>query len=106
MASLEHVVRPVVVAGFRPQARVLPVDPNATLTEFKLEGGSSKPVEESFNGNTSITYSIKHKERDRTFDQIRVKNPDDNDQHVDVEVATQVKTHTYAGGSQPSRQKF
>ena len=53
----------------------------------------------------SVTYSIKHKERNRTFDQIRVKNPDDDDQHVDVESTTALQTHVYSGGSQPSKQK-
>src|SRR5215204_7118063 len=105
MASLEHVVRPIVVADFRPsKPQALPVDPNAEPEEFKIEGGSGKAVKETYSANASISYSIKHRERKRIFSNVKVMNPNDHDQHVTVEVPTRIQNKTYSGGLQPSRQ--
>lgn len=105
MPSLEHVVRPVVIGDFRPKPQTLPIDPNAEPEEFKLEGGGGTKIDESLSYSTSTNYSIKHKEKKRIFDNVKVMNPDDHEQHVTVEVPTQIQNKTYSGGFQPSKQK-
>lgn len=105
MPSLEHVVRPVVIADFRPRPQTLPIDPNAEPEDFKLSGGGGTEIEETASYSTSTNYSIKHKERKRIFDNVKVMNPDDHEQHVTVEVPTEIQNKTYSGGFQPSKQK-
>lgn len=59
-----------------------------------IMGGNATvfPLNKSFSSNSTWVYNKrKHKEVKRTFDVARIKNPDDPNQHVDVEVINRLK---------------
>lgn len=85
--SLEHVVRPVVVDTLRPPSQSGLRTPNSDVEDAVLEWGRS--------GDSIFTISASahqeaqnpdHAEVARKVDVVRVKNPDDETQHIDVEV--------------------
>lgn len=87
--SIESLSRPFVNELFRPAGK--------TTKKETIEGGD---VEFSFGSAGSNVFELRanskgevdnndHQETKRTFDVVRVKNPDDNAQHVDVEVMTE-----------------
>jgi hypothetical protein len=89
MPSLEHVVRPVTVVNFRPSNAKdpsVPVIPDDVVLLFGASGSSifhlQQTVKQSVNNDRS------DKEVSRTFDVVRIKNPDDESTFVDTEVMT------------------
>jgi hypothetical protein len=85
---LEVVVRPSQSPDIRPQAPLglqeTPVTPELEATEWGGNGNAAF----TFSKHDSNSIDAVHTETKRTFDKVRVKNPDDHDQHVDVEVMT------------------
>jgi len=98
-------VRPFVagVGGVpRPQkASAKPPEP----PKLTLKGGSAKVVTETKAGSTTVQWTYndkKHSEVKRTFDVVRVKNPSDPSQYVDVEQMTKID---YALKGIPERER-
>lgn len=86
--SLEVIVRPFVNPDTRPKARAPKPVVDERITEIAGRRGSFIQLShsESTSWNTSNQTEVK-----RTFDVVRVKNPDDDQQHVDVEVTTKLR---------------
>jgi len=77
-------IRPIAAAGMR--APPAPVDPN-----IHTWGTAGSNV---FQLTADLRNSVPPadmKEESRTYDVVRIKNPDDNQQHIDVEVMTEYK---------------
>jgi hypothetical protein len=100
--SLEHIVRPVVVESLRPAPQNGLRTPNSDTEEAILEWGRS--------GDSIFTISASahqeaqnpdHTEVSRKVDVVRVKNPDDEEQFVDVEVMRE-----YRGINKATGEKF
>lgn len=86
--GLETVIRPVTSRDFRPTAKplVAPSDDNP----ITIDGGTAQLIAL----NHSANYSWSHQsetEVERTYDVMRIHNPDDEDQFVDDEVITKIK---------------
>lgn len=89
MPTLEHVVRPNVAADIRPSSPVI-APPAPDVSDNILEWGGP--------GNSIFTYLSEagfeletvnqQTETKRTYDTIRIKNKDDEQQYVDVAAPT------------------
>lgn len=91
--GLEIVVRPNLPAGKRPQPKRLPQSNDEPVS---FDGGSGQIIELTHSRNWSYS---KQREREtrRIYDVLRVRNPDDNQQYVDVEVVRGLQTVTADG---------
>lgn len=86
--GLETVVRPIVVTDFRPTPRRIlpPSDDNA----ISIDGGSSHIVTLSHTQSASWSHTVET-ETHRTYDVMRIHNPDNDEQFVDDEVIKKIK---------------
>ena len=93
MPALEYLIRPVVSPDYQPtpQPPPEPTDPDkqARLTDW--DGGKIKVVKMTATVNWSMSNSQERQEIRRFATTIRVFNPDDHDQHVDVQLPQSVK---------------
>jgi hypothetical protein len=93
--NLEHVVRPLQSINIRPAGRNTSEPVVAPDDVVLLFGGSGSDV---FTLNQTVKDQVNNKRDDveiqRTFDVVRIKNPDDDEQHVDVEVMTGLKARS------------
>jgi len=100
-ASLERIIRPAQTAGIRPTnfavARAAPASgeealitwggPGATVFELKAHiKEDTKPLDEK-------------QETERTFDVVKIKNPDDDTQFIQTEVMTAYQARNKIDGS-------
>lgn len=86
--GLEIVVRPSLPGGKRPQPRRLPQSNDEPVS---FDGGSGQLIE--LTHSRTWSYSKERiRETRRIFDTMRVHNPDDTDQFVDVEVVRGLQT--------------
>lgn len=90
--SLEVVVRPSQSPDIRPLTALGLGAPAAVDPENEVVWGDSGNSAFTFSKHYSVTIEAVHDEKERTYDQVRVKNPDDEDQHVDVEVLRKIST--------------
>jgi hypothetical protein len=89
--GLEIVVRPSQTPDVRPfpSAGGPPV-PQADEQFIEIGGGEVSVTRLSYSFSSSTSRSRKTREIDREVDVLRIKNPDDEEQFVDVEVARKV----------------
>jgi hypothetical protein len=80
--GLEIIVRPSLPNAKRPVAKQSAAVDDAPFT---MDGGSTSATELSHSRSVSYSNQLNREVR-RVYDVVRVKNPDDEDQHVDVEV--------------------
>lgn len=86
MPQLEFVVRPVQAPLIRPS----PGAPKAAEPEEKvteINGGSVQELQLRASYSKSVTHSRSSKEKERVVDLVRVKNPEDENQYIDMQVA-------------------
>lgn len=104
--SVENVVRWAGIPQSRPVPRAATVNPvSAEDTDrsfFTITGTAGKVIELKHSKSANMSRHISQ-ELERTFDTMRVKNPDDHDQHVDVEVMTRLKSINWAGVTEVQR---
>ena len=93
MSELERIVRPSQDGSIRPNPVLGYQSPPVTPEDNTITwGGSGSNI---FQASAHLSQSIDpakwpdSSETSRTFDVVRVKNPDDTTQHVDVEVMTE-----------------
>lgn len=89
--GLEIVVRPVVLPNIRPRPPQIPVVVDEDEEPSEIVGNSGRAISLSHGRRWSFTRPHQTETR-RTFDLMRVKNPEDSDQYVDVEVTTRLYT--------------
>jgi hypothetical protein len=91
--ALEYLIRPVVVPDYQPtpQPAPTPTDPDKQERLLTLDGGSLRIIQMTGSGSYSASKSEAHKEVRRFVTTIRVHNPQDRDQYVDVQVPLQIK---------------
>jgi hypothetical protein len=99
-ASIERIIRPAQTAGIRPTnfavARASPAAIEAAIITW---GGAGATV---FELKASIQISVKPvqaEETSRTYDVIKVKNPDDETQSIQTEVMTAYQARNQIDGS-------
>jgi hypothetical protein len=99
-ASIERIIRPAQTAGIRPTnfavARASPAANEAAIITW---GGAGATV---FELKASIQISVKPiqaSEVSRTYDVIKVKNPDDDTQLIQTEVMTAYQAKNQIDGS-------
>lgn len=98
--GLETVIRPIASRDFRPTAKPLvePSDDNP----ITIDGGTAQLI----NLNHSANYSWSHiseREVERTYDVMRIKNPEDASQYIDDEVITKIKLRGIDGTTRKVR---
>jgi hypothetical protein len=98
-ASLERIIRPAQTAGIRPSsfavARTAPAsNQSATLTW----GGSGATVFELKASIQLQVQEIQGTELQRTYDVVKVKNPDDDTQFIQTEVLTNYQARNTING--------
>lgn len=86
--GLETIVRPINNKDFQPTARPLiePSDDNP----ITIDGGTAQLISLNHSANYSWSHQSE-KEVERTYDVMRIHNPDDEDQFVDDEVVKKIK---------------
>lgn len=94
MTALERLVRPFQTGNIRPGTIAtgnpqLPGD--AIVLEFGREG-STQTFTSSISSQSSSYSEVEHWEVERTVQEVRIENPDDSTQHVDVDVVLNSKT--------------
>ena len=92
MSDIERIIRPAQDGAIRPAAVQGYQAPPATPDDNTITWGSSGSNIFQVSAHVSQTIDNpwpKSDETQRTYDLVRVKNPDDTDQHVDVEVMTE-----------------
>lgn len=88
----EQFVRPFLAGPIAPKPKThipLPVSTEESGSGFAVITGAGQMIALSHSFNSSFSRSIE-KESERTFDTMRVKNPDDPEQHVDVEAVVRM----------------
>lgn len=94
VAKLELVVRPFQTPVVRvPGLAVGPAlpDPDVVTLQCGDPEGVGKTFTESASSSVTAFVETKEREVSRTVVPVRVKNPDDLDQHVDIDVTTSLK---------------
>lgn len=92
MPNLEHVVRPLQSINIRPSGKNTSEPVLSPDDVVLLFGGSGSDIFQlSQTVKDNVNNQRDDREVERTFDVVRVKNPDDDTQHVDVEVMTGYK---------------
>lgn len=91
MSTLEQIVRPATVNGIRPlNFQVQRKAPKAPAANIIVWGSGGNDV---FSISAHVQQDVKNDlpadEIKRTYDQVKVMNPDDNEQHVTVEAMTE-----------------
>jgi hypothetical protein len=93
------VVRPIVVEDWKPAPQPpIVVDPDKAEKPFELSGGSLRIFENTYSISSSESRQYKQQETGRTGDVMRVYNPEDDEQYVDVEVPHAIR---HVGGDSP-----
>jgi hypothetical protein len=94
MPNLETVVRPAQTPSVRPPpvaASNTAAPPAADDNLTEIGGGQGQVTELRHSISTQITYYFKQKETRRTVDVVRVKNKDNKEQYIDVEVTKELQ---------------
>lgn len=89
MSDIENLSRPFSPLDIRPNNKTTkrePLTPGNTLLTWGTGAGNVFQLRAQSRGEVN---NDDHKEIRRTFDTVRVKNPSDNSQFVDVEVLTE-----------------
>jgi hypothetical protein len=99
MPNLESVVRPYAIQGVNPPKPQVegPNAPEQAILEFGGSGASVFTV--ALSAFTEVVTIEPHREISRTFDVVRVKNPDDPKQFVDVESLRKVTLQNVSTGA-------
>lgn len=87
MSDLEYITRPSGFIPLRVPGRLK--EKKANEDEIIISFGSPGASIFNYQGWAMSIESEDEQEVRRTYDVVRVKNPDDNEQHVDVEVMTE-----------------
>lgn len=89
--GLEVVVRPVVLPNIRPLPPQIPtvVDDEDDVSEITGRGSGAITLTHSFRWSFN---RANRRELSRTFDEVRVFNPEDQTQFVDIEVVKRLRT--------------
>lgn len=92
--GLETIVRPISSKDFRPTARPLieSSDDNPTT----IDGGTGQLIALNHSANYSWSHNIE-REYERTYDVMRIHNPNDDSQFVDDEVITEMRRANFDG---------
>lgn len=89
MSNLEQIVRPSQSPDIRPAATLALLVPPKVVNNPTIVWGSAGNSIFDLKAHSQGEYNEPDTvEEKRTFDVVRIKNPDDPDQHVDVEVMT------------------
>lgn len=92
--GLETIVRPVTSKDFRPTAKrsLPPTDDNPV----SFDGGTGRLIDLNHSANYSWSHTVE-RETERTYDTLRIHNPDDSSQFVDDEVITKIRYRNWDG---------
>jgi hypothetical protein len=108
---LENLVRPLLPANFRPppwpsQRKSKADDDFAELT---IAGGSGQVIvsSDSWSNNSQWTYNdVGEVERERQVVPLRIKNPDDPEQHIDTDQMEMMKLRSRRNQKNPRGVRF
>jgi hypothetical protein len=99
MSKFDYIVRPFQLPQVTYPTRVVDTTQAAAediVLTFGLEG-STKTFSCSFSESVEIYADQTTKEKSRTTQKKRIENPDDPDQHVDVELIKKLTTESGSG---------
>ncbi len=108
---LENLVRPLLPANFRPAPwpSQRKAKSEADFAELTIAGGSGQVIvsSDSWSNNSQWTYNeVGEVEAEREVAPLRIKNPEDPEQHIDTDQMEMMKLRSRRNQKNPRGLKF